>query len=338
MHASRHLVALRSVFTSVRGCVRLSLKNRQNQRSAEACLSSTDSNVASGERTRFAAISLLGRQARVTRPLQRRTIGVAVLIAVLVIGGTLVGGSNSAPGTVKARAVVATKSVTTGGRGANSITSPGSANVANSNSTCSPTTDAATSGGSPSTLMSSATQVASGTTDGHSWSLWSAKGESGASALEDGGLVLDGHEFGICPGYPNPAELEMLNVGSQAIVYGVIGYPGLATVNLSVGTIGSFATGAALPSPQVQVVDGVSFFIGALPNSACSYTALELNTTSPGVSAEHNLGFGGTGEGTGYPNPDNAGNTGGCVPNQIDPISFSQGIWQLPPGQFTNGF
>lgn len=95
-----------------------------------------------------------------------------------------------------------------------------------------------------STLMSSATQVASGTTDGHSWSLWSANGESGASALEDGGLVLDGHEFGICPGYPNPAELEMLNVDSQAIVYGVIGYPGLATLNLSVGTIGSFATGA----------------------------------------------------------------------------------------------
>jgi hypothetical protein len=85
-----------------------------------------------------------------------------------------------------------------------------------------------------------------------------------------------------------------------------------------------------LPSPQVQVVDGVSFFIGALPKPACSYRAFELDTTSPGVSAEHNLGFGGVGEDQGYALSDNTGNTGGCVANQIDPISFSQGICSFP--------
>ena len=176
-----------------------------------------------------------------------------------------------------------------------------------------------------------------GRTDGHSWSLWAAKGQSGATALEDGGLVLDGREYGLCPGYPNPAELEMLDVGRQAIVYGVIGYPGRATIYLTTGTVGSFTPGQALPSPDVKVIDGVSFFIGALPGPACSYGAFELNTTSPGVSAEHNLGFGGAGEGQGYYISDNPGNNGRCVTGHIDPISFSQGVWDLSPGQFQGG-
>jgi hypothetical protein len=66
--------------------------------------------------------------------------------------------------------------------------------------------------------------------------------------------------------------------------------------------------GPALPAPSVQVVDGVSFFIGTLPQSVCDYSALQLNTTSPGVSAEHNLGF------------------GSCVASQLVPITASQDV------------
>ena len=94
------------------------------------------------------------------------------------------------------------------------------------------------------------------------------------------------------------------------------GHPGLATVDLSESTAGTFHVGQALPSPTVEVVDGVSFFTGTLPQSACDYRSLELNTTSPGVSAQHNLGF------------------GMCVPGQLVPITESHGIWQLPPGHF----
>jgi hypothetical protein len=206
------------------------------------------------------------------------------------------------------------------------------------NSDCAPTTDAATSGGGPAFLEASSAEVASGSVAGQHWSLWAAKGESGADALEQGGFVYGGREYGLCPGYPNPAELEMIDAGANAVVYGVVGYPGLAKVGLSVGTIGSFSTGAALPSPAVRAVDGVSFFVGSLPRPACSYTALELNTTSPGVSAEHNLGFAGAGAGQGYYIGDNTGNSGSCVAGEIDPISFSQGIWALAPGQFQNGF
>jgi hypothetical protein len=130
------------------------------------------------------------------------------------------------------------------------------ASLAGIDSNCSPTTDAATSGGSPGTLTATATEVASGTVEDYSWALWSKNGETGATALEDGGLVLDGRSYGLCPGYPNPAELEMLDVSPDAMVYGVIGYPGKAKVALSVGVVGSFTPGKALPSPFVQVVDG----------------------------------------------------------------------------------
>jgi hypothetical protein len=138
--------------------------------------------------------------------------------------------------------------------------------------------------------------------------------------MENGGLVLDGRAYGLCPGYPNPAELQLIDVGSNGVVAGVVGYPGLATVDLSESSPGTFDVGQALPSPSVRVVDGVSFFIGTLPKSACDYSSLELNTTSPGVSAQHNLGF------------------GACVAGQLVPITESQGIWQLPPGHFQSGF
>jgi YVTN family beta-propeller protein len=187
-------------------------------------------------------------------------------------------------------------------------------------SDCSPTTDAAASGGPASTLTGRSTEVASGTVAGHSWSLWSAKGQTGANGLEDGGLVIDGHAYGLCPGFPNPAELEMADLGPNAIVYGVVGYPGLAKVDLYRSTVGTFSRGKALPSPAVRVVNGVSFFIGTLGQSACDYPSLELNTTSANVSAEHNLGF------------------GSCVAGKIVPITASQGIWQLPAGQFPDNF
>jgi hypothetical protein len=99
---------------------------------------------------------------------------------------------------------------------------------------------------------------------GHSWSLWSARGRSGANGLEDGGLLIDGRAYGLCPGFANPAELELADIG----------------------------TGLALPAPAVTVVHGVSFFIGTVPKSACDYPSLELNAAAREGSSQHNLGFG----------------------------------------------
>jgi hypothetical protein len=207
-----------------------------------------------------------------------------------------------------------------GAAGPDSGSGTGSVNVPNDTSSCSPTTAPASSGGPPSAITSMGTEVASGTVDGQVWSLWSAKDQSGAEGIENGGLVLDGRAYGLCAGYPNPAEMQLIDVGPEGVVVGIVGYPGLATVDLSESSAGTFDVGQQLPSPAVQVVDGVSFFIGTLPKSACNYSSLELNTTSPGVSAEHNLGF------------------GTCTANELVAITESQGIWQLPPGQFQSSF
>jgi len=115
---------------------------------------------------------------------------------------------------------------------------------------CAPTTDAATSGGSPQRLTKSAKKVATGTIEGKAWSLWSADGQSGAAGLEDGGLVFDGREYGLCAGYPNPSETEMIDTGGDAVMYGVVDYPGLAKVQISTGALNSLAFGTALPSPR----------------------------------------------------------------------------------------
>ena len=195
------------------------------------------------------------------------------------------------------------------------------AHVANANSTCAPTTDARASGGPASALTAAAVEVASGTTGGLGWTLWSKKGETGARGIEDGGLVIGGRAYGLCPGYPNPAELELADIaGGHGLAFGIVGYPGLAKVQLYKSHAGTFDTGQALPPPQVKVISGVSFFIGTLPQSACDYPSLELNTTSPGVSDEHNLGF------------------GACTAGRLVPITASQGIWQLPPGHFPKNF
>jgi hypothetical protein len=63
----------------------------------------------------------------------------------------------------------------------------------------------------------------------------------------------------------------------------------------------------------------VAFFIGAFPQSACSYPALEVNTISKHHSAEHNFGFGGV-----HDKPAGAGHG-------------EPGLWQTPPSHFPTG-
>ncbi len=217
-------------------------------------------------------------------------------------------------------AITSTGSAGSAAAGGGASTSEGEVGQANSNSTCAPTTSPATSGGTASSVPGTGPVLATGTVEGMNWSLLGANGQSGANAIENGALVLGGRAYGLCPGYPNPAELELIDAGASGIDVGVVGYPGKATVDIAESTAGTFDVGPSLPSPEVQVVQGVSFFIGALPESACDYPSLELDATSPGVSAQHNLGF------------------GTCTANQLVPITESQGVWQLPPGQFQSGF
>jgi hypothetical protein len=235
-----------------------------------------------------------GRWRAVPRPLTRRKALVLVTaIATLAAGGTFAGiFASSGPPPAAARTDAAV--------------------VPNANSDCSPQTNAATSGGPASALTGRATEVAHGTVAGRGWSLWSARGRSGATGLEDGGLVVGGRAYGLCPGFPNPAELELADIiPGTGLVYGVIGYPGRAKVDLYKSTVGTFDRGTPLPAPSVVVVRGVSFFIGTLPKSACDYPSLELNAAAKQGSSQHNLGF------------------GHCVTGKLVNITSSMGAWSV---------
>ena len=187
---------------------------------------------------------------------------------------------------------------------------------------CSPQT--VTGSESTATLEADATRVGSGSTDGHSWSVWSKKGVKGGPGLEEGGVIIDGVAHGLCAGFPNPAEMELLDPsgGGDAIAYGVVGYPGAAKVAIYASTAGSLEAGKLVGSTTSQVANGVGFFITRLSQSGCGLSALELNTASASYAAEHNFGFA----------------SSHCSAGQLVPISDSDGVWQLPRNDFPNHF
>ena len=177
-------------------------------------------------------------------------------------------------------------------------------------SSCSPPTSAASSGAATASIAS-ASQVASGTIGGQAWSLWSKNGEKGSAALEDAGVILDGHAYGLCPGAPNPAEFELIDPpnGGHGVVIGVSGYDGPANIKLSVGTAYSFHPGGLVYSGHTVSADGTGFFIAQLPKSACDYSWLVLNATASHGHSQHLLGF------------------GSCSTGKLSPIMGGQGAW-----------
>ena len=187
---------------------------------------------------------------------------------------------------------------------------------------CSPQT--VTGSESTATLEADATRVGSGSTDGHSWSVWSKKGLKGGPGLEEGGVIIDGVAHGLCAGFPNPAEMELLDPsgGGDAIAYGVVGYPGAAKVAIYASTAGGLEAGKLVGSTTSQVANGVGFFITRLSQSGCGLSALELNTASASYAAEHNFGFA----------------SSHCSAGQLVPISDSDGVWELPRSDFPNNF
>jgi DNA-binding beta-propeller fold protein YncE len=180
----------------------------------------------------------------------------------------------------------------------------GGGNLANIQDDCSQQATSADSGQPAVPLTSSEVKVASGLVGGQPWSLWAKRGDAGVAGVENGGLVLGGRWYGLCPGFPNPAEFEVIDAGSQGIVYGYVANPGHYAIKLT-----SSGTSPAPPAPAEQQVQGGTFFIGVLPKSACSYSTMVLNATTASASDAHQLGF------------------GTCKANELVPIQTSEGVW-----------
>jgi hypothetical protein len=96
----------------------------------------------------------------------------------------------------------------------------GGGNLPNMQDQCSPGPTQSDSGRSAAAITRSSVRVATGTAGGLPWSLWASRGSPGVVSVEQGGLVVNGRWYGMCPGAPNPAEFELLNAGSVGLIYG----------------------------------------------------------------------------------------------------------------------
>jgi YVTN family beta-propeller protein len=187
------------------------------------------------------------------------------------------------------------------GLGTSSPASAGGGSLANTSDNCSSRATTSESGSLAAARTATETKVAGGQVAGSSWSLWSASKGRGVDGIENGGLVLGGRWYGLCPGPPNPAEFELLSTDRGGIIFGYVANPGNYKVRLS--------GAAALPSPATYRVDGGTFFISELPASACRYRALQLTASTSSVTDQHHLGF------------------GSCRPHQLVAITESDGSW-----------
>jgi DNA-binding beta-propeller fold protein YncE len=177
----------------------------------------------------------------------------------------------------------------------------GDGTLVNTQDNCTPGATLSDSGRPAAGQTASETQVASGQLAGSRWSLWSDRSVAGVDGIEDGGVVLDGRWYGLCPGFPNPAEFELVDTGQAGIVVGYVANPGDYKI--------SIAGSEVLPSPASYRVRGGTFFIGVLPESACDYKALQLTAATSSVTDLHHLGF------------------GSCQVNKLVAITESNGSW-----------
>lgn len=150
---------------------------------------------------------------------------------------------------------------------------------------CSASAEASGSGGPAAEHTSTASEVASGSLPGLSWSMWVKKGLSEPAALEQGGLVLSGRWYAMCQ-LSSLSGAELANVGSHGVFYGYLAAPGRLSLRITPAN--------ALLASELKVVQlaGVSAFVAPLAESACAYHSINLAAATPTGSATGLLRFG----------------------------------------------
>jgi hypothetical protein len=152
---------------------------------------------------------------------------------------------------------------------------------------CSPSATMFSSGGPAAAHIARDVKVAAGIVGGQSWSLWSQKGSHGVDGIKNGGLVLSGRWYGLCPFGLNPAGFELVDARSAGVVYGFVGSPGDYAIRLTGRT-----ERQRLPKPATLRAQGGTFFIGVLVRSACDYPSITMDAIRNGQTDSQTLNFG----------------------------------------------
>jgi hypothetical protein len=113
-------------------------------------------------------------------------------------------------------------------------------------------------------------RLASGSVAGTGWTLTVPDGTVIPYGIENGRLELGGRRYGLCATRTSLVEFGLIDAGSHAIIYG------------QAPTLGG-AVHVSLPgtaSGTLVTNDADSFFIRALPESACRYGSITVLATS----------------------------------------------------------
>lgn len=156
-------------------------------------------------------------------------------------------------------------------------------------------------------LITGSVRVAAGKVDGLPWSLWAKKGVRDPFGIEQGGVVVNGRWYGLCEIElsDGPAgNFEMIDAGAHAIAYGWAQHPQNVRFALTSTSSGR------LPAPSSVHLNGLTFFITWLPESACAYHSITLHAVATNGPA-----WGGV---------ENRIN-GACMPNRLAPMGDGGG-------------
>jgi hypothetical protein len=119
---------------------------------------------------------------------------------------------------------------------------------------------------------------AAGSIDGRSWTL-ALQRRADPELVEQGDLLLGRRAYGVCAN-----QFDLIAAKPHGILYGFITYRGDYSIRLEKVTGGSTAV-------TRKTKDG-TFFIQALPKSACAYHSLGLVIDTKGASSVDSLRFG----------------------------------------------
>jgi hypothetical protein len=120
--------------------------------------------------------------------------------------------------------------------------------------------------------------TATGSIEGRSWIL-ETPSQADPQLVEQGDLLLGRRAYGVCAN-----QFDLIDVKPRGVLYGFIASKGTYSIRLENVIAGE-------PAVTRRVKDG-TFFIQALPKSACAYHSLDLVLDTKGASSVDLLRFG----------------------------------------------
>ena len=119
--------------------------------------------------------------------------------------------------------------------------------------------------------------IAHGQVGGQRWTLEADNARRGLGSVQAGRFLLGGHAYGFCE---TGLDVELINAGPHGVVYGLAAHryrPPIAIQATTAHGTPAHPVRAHIYPTTARRVRGGTFFVGALPESACGYPGLGVS-------------------------------------------------------------